>query len=125
MFCPKWNANIIATEFPSGIPQDVAIAALRYFLYYKHGDAIRGGRREFMWGEVKPKGPRSAPVMKTETLQKKLAERLDADPALELRMAAERLMRRKGIEYQEAKQAIMELWEVDEDGLPLVSEEEE
>lgn len=123
--CPKWKCSVIIKEFPSNQDAEVEKAAIRYFLYYKKGDEIRAGQREFVWGlksEPKPRGP---VVMKTSTLQKKLEERMDADPTLELRLASQRLAARKGIPFATAKAQIMELWGVDENGETLEEEEED
>ncbi len=115
----KWNKTIVVRNFPDTGDAKLEKFALKYFLFHECGDAIRNGQSDFDWKAEKTPKERGPVQMKTETLQKKLEERMEADPALELRIAAERLAKRKGIEYSDAKQSIMDLWGVDEDGMPV------
>jgi hypothetical protein len=115
--CPKWNCNIVVQNFPADLPPKVVKFASRYLMYYEYGDAIRNGLRVIDWAAEKPRKPRGPVVMKDETLEKKTEERLEGNKAMELRMMATSVARRKGITYAAAKASLMLDWNCDANGI--------
>lgn len=125
-FAKKIGVNITIRNFPDLGNARLESMIRKYYVYHEIGSkAVREGMTDLDFAKAKVAGPRKPPQMKTATLVDKLAERLDADPELELKLAAQRLAARKGIEYAEAKRQIQELWGVDAEEEDEDEDEEE
>lgn len=125
-FAKKIGVNITIRNFPDLGNARLESMIRKYYVYHEIGSkAVREGMMDLDFAKAKVAGPRKPPVMKTGTLVDKLTKRLDADPSLELRLAAQRLMARKKISFNDAKLQIQELWGVDDYGQPVEEEVEE